>query len=44
MIYNCHQFIIELIYSYIYISVVRKYPDKIIPESEFVRMCLKNNL
>ena len=44
MVYNWHDIVIKLIYSYISISVVRKYPDVSIPELEFVRICLKNNL
>ena len=44
MIYNCHYFVIELIYSYIYIYVVHNYPGIIILESELVPMCFKNNL
>ena len=44
MFYNYHYFVIELNYSYISISVVRKYPDVSIPESKFVRMCSKHNL
>ena len=35
---------IELIYSYISIDVVRKYPDVSIPESEFLLMRSKMNL
>ena len=44
MVYNWYELVIKLIYSYISISIVQKYPDVSIPELEFVRICLKNNL
>ena len=43
MVYNWHYFIIEIIYSYISISVVWEYPDVSITESEFLHICSKNN-
>ena len=44
MVYNWYELVNQLIYSYISISVVQKYPDVIIPELEFVCIRLKNNV
>ena len=44
MIYNCHWFVIELIYSYISIYSFQKYPDLSIPEREFLHICSKKDL
>ena len=44
MVHDFHYFSIELIYSYISIFFGGKYPDVSILESEFLRMCSKNNL
>ena len=43
MVYNCHYFIIESVYSYIYVCVVKKQSDVSILKSEFVPLYSKNN-